>query len=339
VGVVQLNVKAYNRSLSERVHLNRQILENKYWFLPVDDKEHEDFVPVGRGKRSSHLCGEYRGLMVCKNVEEHKGVVVNGVDCTGKVAVRLQHFWCKNSSCPVCFIRGWSVRGAKFIEGRVEEGVKRGFGKIEHVVVSVSKADRDLRESVLRKKCRHFLKVCGVVGGCMIFHGFRIDRKRGCLKWSLHYHVLGFIEGGYDRCRHCKGGDCYACDGVQGKCYRVYRDSGYIVRVLSERKTVFGTAWYQLNHATVRVGIKRFHAVTWYGICGYNNFKREKVKIEVGVPCPVCGGEMVRCFHAGKRVIAKNVGDVDYQAWFVDDEFDEDGEPNYPEVVGGRGFG
>jgi hypothetical protein len=126
---------------------------------------------------------------------------------------------------------------------------------------------------------------------------------------------------------------------VQGKCYRVYRDSGYIVRVLSERKTVFGTAWYQLNHATVRVGIKRFHAVTWYGICGYNNFKREKVKIEVGVPCPVCGGEMVRCFHAGKRVIAKNVGDVDYQAWFVDDEFDEDGEPNYPEVVGGRGFG
>ncbi len=26
----------------------------------------------------------------------------------------------------------------------------------------------------------------------------------------------------------------------------------------------------------------------------------------------------------------------DYQAWFVDNEFNEDGEPNYPEAVGGR---
>jgi len=335
-----MNLEAHKRSLAQRVSLNRQILQNKYWFLPVDNKGHEDFVPVGRGVKTSDWCGKFRGLMVCKNVDSHKGIVVNGVDCSNKVAVRLQHFWCKNSSCPVCFIRGWSVRGAKFIENRLKEGVKRGLGKIEHIIISVPKADYDLPEYVLRKKCREFLKACGVVGGCMLFHGFRIDRERGCLKWSPHYHVLGFVLGGYDRCRHCRGGDCYACDGVLGKCYRVYRESGYIVRVLSERKTVFGTAWYQLNHATIRVGLKRFHTVTWFGVCGYNNFQRETAKIEVAVvPCPICGGEMVRCFHVGKRFIPKNVGHKDYEVWFVDDEFDEDGKPNYVEVVGGRGFG
>ncbi|MEM2105125.1 MAG: hypothetical protein QXV21_01470 [Candidatus Bathyarchaeia archaeon] len=328
----------YERILAERVRLNRQILKNKYWFLPVDDKGHENFQPVGRGVKSSDWCGKVRGLVVCKNVEGHKGVAVNSADCSGKVVVRLQHFWCKNSSCPVCFIRGWSVRGAKFIVSRLGDGVKRGFGKVEHVVVSVSKTDSNLDEAVLRRKCRDVSLVCGVVGGCMIFHGYRIDRERECLKWSPHYHVLGFVEGDYDRCRHCKGGDCYACDGVEGRCYRVYRENGYIVRVLDERKTVFGTAWYQLNHATVRVGLKRFHVVTWFGVCGYNNFKGEKVGVGI-VPCPACGEEMVRSVHVGKRRIVKDLGDVGYESLFVDDEFDECGEPNYVEVNGGGRFG
>ncbi len=329
--------EAYNRSLSLRVALNRQILESKYWFLPVDDKGHENYVPVGRGIKSSDWCGKSRGLVVCKNTEGHKGVVVKGVDCSRKVLVRLQHFWCKNAQCPVCFIRGWSVRGAKFIEGRLKVGVRRGFGKVEHIIVSVSEVDRDMSESVLRKKCRRILLACGVRGGCMIFHGFRIDRERECLKWSPHYHVLGFGEGGYDRCRHCKGGDCYACDGVEGKCYKAYKESGYIVRVLDERKTVYGTAWYQLNHATLRVGLKRFHVVTWFGICGYNNFKSEGVEGGT-VPCPACGEEMARSAYVGKRRIIKDLGDVGYRSSFADDEFDESGEPNYVEVVGSRGF-
>ena len=337
IEVVRLNVEAYNRSLSERVRLNRKILENKYWFLPVDDKGHENFVPVGRGAKSSDWCGKVRGLVVCKNVDSHKGIVVNDVDCSSKVLARLQHFWCKNAQCPMCFIRGWSVRGAKTIVGRLETGAKRGFGKVEHVVVSVSEADHDLNESVLRKKCRDALLACGVLGGCMIFHGFRIDRERECLKWSPHYHSLCFVRGSYDRCRHCKGGDCYSCDGVEGRCFRVYRDNGYIVRVLDERKTVFGTAWYQMNHATLKLGLKRFHVVTWFGVTGYSNFKGEGAGAGV-VPCPACGEEMVRSVHVGKRRIVKDLGDAGYKSVFADEEFDESGEPNYVEVVGGRGL-
>jgi hypothetical protein len=35
--------------------------------------------------------------------------------------------------------------------------------------------------------------------------------------------------------------------------------------------------------------------------------------------------------------IVKDIGNIRYQAWVVDDEFDECGEPNYVEVVEGGG--
>jgi hypothetical protein len=37
-------------------------------------------------------------------------------------------------------------------------------------------------------------------------------------------------------------------------------------------------------------------------------------------------------------LIARDVGDANHEAWFVDDEFDESGEPNYVEPVGSRGL-
>ena len=42
---------------------------------------------------------------------------------------------------------------------------------------------------------------------------------------------------------------------------------------------------------------------------------------------------MRRCVYVGKRHIVKDVGSSAYVPLFVDDEFDEDGEPNYIEVV------
>ena len=32
-----------------------------------------------------------------------------------------------------------------------------------------------------------------------------------------------------------------------------FLEDGYYVKVLGERKTIFGTAWYQLNHASLRL--------------------------------------------------------------------------------------
>jgi len=335
--ILLVSPEAYNRSLAERVSLNRQILENPYWILPVDDKGHENYVPVGRGVKSSNLCGVHVSYDVCKDVEAHRGVVKNGVDYTDTIGVRHKHLWCKKSGCPVCFIRGWSVRGARFIdEARLQVAVERGFGDVEHVVVSAPKKDYGLSEMVLRKRARAVLSACGIEGGCMIFHGFRVDRERSVLVWSPHYHILGFVAGGYDRCRRCKGGDCYACDGVEGRCYRAYRENGWIVRVLPKRKTVYGTAWYQLHHATIRLGIKRFHVVTWFGRVAYNNFKSGELKPKAEVACFICGGEMTKHFYVGERRIPKNIGDVGYKPCFAVHVSESD---YFVEGVGSRGYG
>lgn len=108
------------------------------------------------------------------------------------------------------------------------------------------------------------------------------------------------------------------------------------MKVMGKRETVFGTAFYQFHHSTVRVGVKRFHVVTWFGCCGYNNLKGERLKVEAEISCPVCHGEMIRSAYVGERRIAKNVGDVDYVSWFGEDECHS---CDYVEIVGSRGFG
>jgi hypothetical protein len=329
----------YKRVLVGRVRLNRAILENPYWFLPFDNVGHEDFEPVGRGSKSSDVCGRWRSFMVCKNISGHDGVYVDGVDCSGKVVVRHKHWWCHKATCSLCFNRGWSVREAGSVVGRLEKGAELGFGVVEHVSVSVPPEDYGLPEKVMREKCRSALLDRGVIGAGMIFHGFRIDRNHRLLVWSPHYHCLGYILGGFDGCRGCvhERDDCCSCSGFKGREVRGYKKDRYLVKVFGERKTVFGTVWYQLNHATVRVGFGRFHVVTYFGVCGNRKFGSPKVRsMDV---CPACGDEMVRCAYMGRRFIARNIGDADYKAWFVDDEFDEDGEPLYPEIVEGRDEG
>jgi hypothetical protein len=335
--MVLASPEVQKRVLLERLALNHGLLSNKYHYFPVDDTGHESYSPVGRGVRSSILCGRYAGVSVCKKVDLHKGVHVHGIDCTGKVLVRLRHIWCNKSSCPVCFLRGWSVREARRLTSRVEEGERLGFGKIEHIVVSVSPLDYNLSGDALKVKTRSALSVRGVTGGAMVFHGFRLDRGGGVLKWGAHFHVLGYIRGGFDVCRDCVHGrdDCAACPQFKGREVREFKKDGYLVKVLAERKTIFGSAHYELNHATIRNGVKRSHVVTYFGVLGYRKLKAPRVRARA--LCPACLNEMTRSIHVGKRRIVKDIGNAWYVPWFVDDEFDGE-EPNYIDA-GGGGFG
>jgi len=320
---------------SRRLRLNYEILDNAYWCWSVDDKGRENFMPVGRGVRTSPSCGEWMHFWVCGNVEGHNGVVLKGVDYTGKLVVTHQHMWCHKSSCPICFIRGWAVREAQAIVGRLAVAVERGYGEIEHLTVSVPFEEHGLKEEVLREKCRKAL-FDRVVGGCMIFHGYRKDRVRKVLVWSPHYHVLGFISGGFDVCRNCVHNreDCVSCSGFKGREVREFAKDRYLVKVFEKRKTPVGTAFYQCHHATIRVGLKRFHAVTWFGVCGNCKLKGKKVKA-VAV-CPACHSEMVKKVYVGKVFIARDIGDSRYRKMFPMDEFDGFGEANFVDVVGGR---
>jgi hypothetical protein len=344
--------EVYQRVLAQRVRLNRAILKNKYHCLPVDDAGHEEWEPVGRGLPSSPSCAVWRGLVACKDVDRaegslmHEGLSLNCEDSSGKVVVRHKHWFCHNPRCPVCFIRGFSVRGARNIASRLEEGVRRGLGKIEFVTVSPPPEQRDLPVPVLAKRARKALKDRGCFGGSAIFHGYRIDRERGCLVWSPHWHSLSFIRGGFDRCRNCRHehGACASCDGFKGRELRGFAQDRYLVKVHDERQTVFGSAFYELNHASTRTSFTagRFHIVSYYGAVQNRKFKAPM--LPSSDVCPVClsagrESEMVRCSYVGKKRLVKDTGHVDYKAVFLDSEFEEDGKAKYVELIGGRGDG
>lgn len=85
----------------------------------------------------------------------------------------------------------------------------------------------------------------------------------------------------------------------KGREVRSYARDGYLVKVLAERKTVFGTAWYQLNHASVKRGVKRFHVATWWGVCSYRKLK-VTVEYKKSV-CPICQHELVEHLYCGRK--------------------------------------
>lgn len=333
VGVSSFSAPLVSASLTARVALNHQILDNPYWYLPVDSKGHEDFSPVGRDIRPlSNFCGLYRGLSSCDSLEKHKGVILKDVDYTDKRAVVLNHFWCKNGRCPVCFIRGYSCRGSRRMTGRLDEGVRLGFGKVEHGTVSPPKADWGLPVRFLKEKCLTALFDRGWLGGVEIFHGYRIDRFDHCLRWGVHWHVLGFIDGGFDRCRACvhSRGDCDSCSGFKGREVRGFAKDGCLVKVFAERESVGATSYYQLNHATIRTGMKRFHSVSWFGNCGNRKFKALPSKVTS--VCHVCGDETKRSVWVGKTPFERNIGSGGYRSKFGLPDLAEDGSSNFVDV-------
>lgn len=327
----------YARSLLQRVHVNYGILKNKYLTYPVENS-HAQEVQVGRGIVSSDFCGRWVSDLVCGNVEGHRGVMLGDVDCTGKVVVRHQHLWCSKSSCPRCFLNGWASTLARSIVGRVEEGEKLGLGKPEHVTVSVPLWDRDLPEPVLRKKCAMVAFDRGLTGFAMIPHALRIDRVNKKLVREFHYHLIGYIAGGFDVCRECvhKRDDCASCSGFKGREVRGFRKDGYLVKVHDVRKSIFHTARYQLSHATASVGLKRCAVVTYWGSMACRKYKSFRVPVDEN--CPACKEEMKKSVKVGKTHVVRDVGSAGYASVVAVPEFDEYGDPNYVDVVEvGRG--
>lgn len=49
-------------------------------------------MPVGRGRRTSDICGRWRGFMICDKKELHQGVVVDGVALENKKGALFSNF-------------------------------------------------------------------------------------------------------------------------------------------------------------------------------------------------------------------------------------------------------
>jgi len=153
----------------------------------------KDLVLVGRGKVTNNKCGRFQGFYGCTRNKKHKG----------DVAYVIKYFnSCDRPSCPICYRLGWAVRQARANEARLVEASKVLGLPIEHVMCSLPRSDYDLPLKEARRKDIEVLLGRDVIGGLMILHGQRIDKETGVESFSPHWHVLGFIRGGY-HCREC----------------------------------------------------------------------------------------------------------------------------------------
>jgi hypothetical protein len=327
------------------LRLNPRLMENAYWYLPVLDDGHGNCVQVGHDPSTVRsYCGDFRRWKVCREKDLHSGIVLNGVDFTGMSAVSASHLWCKNWLCPRCFTHGACVVGSRRIEDRLAAFVEQGFGRVEHVVFSVPKVCQDLPLEVLFKRLLAVAKD-RAVSGVAIFHGRYIDKELGGLAWRAHFHVLGFVHGGFDQCRTCvhDRDACARCDGFKGREVRGFANDGWIVKVAQERLSVFGTAWYQLNHHTVKLGIRRVHSVRWFGKCGNRMLKSDYHRSGGGCLCPVCRAAdhesiMDDGGYKGKR-LPLDASDPCYRSVYAVPDLDKKGLPNFLDVDGGDSNG
>ena len=240
--------------------------------------ERGKWVLVGHGKQTNSKCGQFQTFKICNRVELHSNSTLDGECHAGEVFVRPSHHWCFNCHCPVCFLHGWAKREADHVTQRLEKasmgyvdekgGKHPSLGSPQHLVVSAPLGDygvAEFKNKEFIQKVKRLLNEVGVLDGYMIFHGFRYaDYKESLRKgvpfgwrWNPHAHVLGFISGGYGKCRHCKFQltktfvGCSTCDGFEQRVRESYKKNQYIIKCLDERITIFGTAWYQLSHMTV----------------------------------------------------------------------------------------
>lgn len=254
--------------------------------------EHGDWIVVGHGQKTNYKCGQHRRFDGCLRVELHGQNKLNEISHGGKIFVHMVHHWCFSYSCPVCYLKGACLREAEHATQRLAFASKGGrdaknvyhapLGEPQHIVVSAPMSDWNLAEFQHDKfalKVRQIIGSVGVESGCLVFHGFRYANYAESIEkgvpfgyyWSPHFHVVGFILGGYGSCRHCsktahivrtrggktvtKHGDkrfCMSCEGFERRVRESYEKNGYIISNTDQRQSIFGTIWYELSHMAIR---------------------------------------------------------------------------------------
>ena len=286
----------------------------------------DKFPLVGHGDVTNRFCGKFIGLTGCLRTDLHGLMKIDGKSYKNKIFRRVVHHYCCKPSCPVCWKSGFAVRAGHKIAGRLAEASKK-FGLVEHICASVPVRDYGLPYEALRRKAKKVLVDRGIVGGTLIFHGKRFSMGKGWY-FSPHWHFLGYILGGYDKCRRCTNKVCVGrdnsfvnCDGYEARTRRLRVEDGYIVKVLGKRKTIMGTAWYLLNHATYDSTKKRFHIYTWLGVCSYRKLKVTVEKYKE--LCPLCHSELIDIEYLGVKSLSSERNSIE--------DYLEDGLPAWGE--------
>jgi len=264
------------------------------------------------------LCGHiwYDEGKGCLAVKDHPDGLVN---------VRLVGATCFRAECPICYQK-WASREARRIENKFKrlsrnnaEASVPGLGRPIHVVVGVPEVDAHLMHDdfkSLRDKAYAIAKRAGMKGECFIFHPYAndkmdeetpekvfIDKSKGDFDmesirdyyakmdmhvrfWYIrpHFHIIGYAPRDYDN----PANDPFNPELIN----EIYESTGYIVKNLGVRDSVYLTAFYQLSHCGVKKG---FQTVTWVGALSNRNYHKldpaPKPK-PIMAECSVCGAEL-----------------------------------------------
>jgi hypothetical protein len=285
------------------------------------------FTLLGKGQRTNSTCGMFgrpqtKFLLGCLRLELHNRVTLDPERDKmyhNKVAVKRVFYTCHKPECPECYARGFALRAAKRGVYRLEYASNELGMKVEHFIASLSKEEcLKLGYDALRKLMLKALFERGIVGGCYVYHHFRYHGKDETYfgekpHWfvSPHFHILGFLHGGYNRCRFCaarrrKGwvgeGVCDNCNQFEAVTRRANKKDGFIVKVAEdkkgnagERESIGATLWYELNHSCLKRDDKKHVVVNWFGKCGRNAKVIPKGKIpQFEHLCPICGEFMYK---------------------------------------------
>jgi hypothetical protein len=310
----------------------------QYDSWPVRGGFRSEYTLVGRGGVTNSECGRHRFYEKCDDVGNHHNEFENKDVWHNCVKT------CGRPSCSRCFKYGWAVREANSIDSRfltAEDVLGFPYASVEHLQASVPKKDYGLSYADLSGKAILALKGSGGLGGNIIFHPFRKDYVARDLVFSPHFHSLCYLKDGY-KCRSCPHLKCSgkmrlycnspegSCDGFEQVTRRAHVDDGWIVSlaknekgVVEKRKSLFGTAWYQLEHSGLKVGSVRFQIVKWWG--NLNNAKLETVRHPLNFKCIACGGVMERAFlPLGVKPFPSNRGEKGFVKNFMVDHVEDD---------------
>jgi hypothetical protein len=241
---------------------------------------------------------------MCLGDKLHVHGGLDGSDHKGDVYVQKVFMSCDKPSCKVDYKFGWAVREARKIADRLLKASVM-YGEIDHVSVSVPLAWYCLSFDVLKARVWAVLAKLGYIGGPLIFHR---DRFHGSgysdPYFGFHFHYLGFAPE-RNKCRSCKLICFNGCGGFVDRVYRYNELNECFVKLLPKRKTITGTAWYELHHSSYRRNVKRASVVQWVGVCSYRKLKVVAKKYESS--CPSCGVGLVKGLYFGS--------DLEVLAW------------------------
>lgn len=179
---------------------------------------------------------------------------------------------CARAECPVCY-RTWILKATEAIVERIEAGRPYASAKAIHVTVSPprpSSLEFATKKTYLklRRKAQTIAKRAGFYGGCCIFHPYRENKATKLWRRSPHFHLLGY-------------------GWIKGVA-TLHERTGWIVKNHRIRKSVGGTAYYQLSHAGVKVG---HHVVTWFGSLSWKALRLPRSR-PTPETCPTCGAPL-----------------------------------------------